>query len=66
MGTAAQTIAEWSNELRFEDIPGDVLEHAKFHVLDTLGCGLAAHATGVAGEGRADDGRAGRRSRSPR
>jgi len=53
MGTAAQTIAEWSNELRFEDIPGDVLEHAKFHVLDTLGCGLAAHATGVAGEGRA-------------
>jgi 2-methylcitrate dehydratase PrpD len=53
MGTAAQTIAEWTSGLRYEDIPADVLEHAKHHVLDTLGCGLAAHATGVAGEGRA-------------
>ena len=53
MPTAAQKISNWTTNLRFEDIPADVLEHAKQHVLDTLGCGLAAHATGVAGEGRA-------------
>src|SRR5262245_64872144 len=50
--TAAERIANWTTSLRYEDIPADVLEHAKQHVLDTLGCGLAAHATGVAGEGR--------------
>jgi 2-methylcitrate dehydratase PrpD len=53
MPTAAQQIASWAGSLRYEDIPADVLEHAKLHVLDTLGCGLAAHATGVAAEGRA-------------
>lgn len=52
MVTAAETIAGWSSGLRLEDIPPDVVEHAKLHVLDALGCGLAAHATGVAGEGR--------------
>src|SRR5204862_4345333 len=35
-----------------EDVPAEVVEHAKLHLLDTLGCGLAAHATGVASEGR--------------
>ena len=30
-----------------------MVDAAKLHILDTLGCGLAAHATGVAGEGRA-------------
>jgi 2-methylcitrate dehydratase PrpD len=53
MATAAERIASWAQSLRFEDIPRDVLEAAKQHVLDTLGCGLAAHATGVACEGRA-------------
>jgi 2-methylcitrate dehydratase PrpD len=53
MATAAETIAGWTAELELDDIPTDVIEHAKLHVLDTLGCGLAAHATGVAGEGRA-------------
>jgi len=51
--TAAETIAGWSAGLTLEDIPPEVVEHAKLHVLDALGCGLAAHATGVAGEGRA-------------
>jgi 2-methylcitrate dehydratase PrpD len=51
--TAAQRIAEWATGLRYEDVPADVAEHAKLHILDTLGCGLAAHATGVATEGRA-------------
>src|SRR5687768_9412380 len=53
MAKNAETIASWTTSLRFEDIPTDVLEHAKLHLLDTLGCGLAAHATGTAGEGRA-------------
>ncbi len=34
-------------------MPEAVREDAKLHVLDTIGCGLAAHATGVAHEGRA-------------
>jgi 2-methylcitrate dehydratase PrpD len=53
MATAAETIADWTTRIRLEDIPADVAEHAKLHILDTLGCGLAAHAAGVAGEGRA-------------
>ena len=53
MTTAAETIASWATEITLDDIPHDVREHAKLHVLDTLGCGLAAHSTGVAGEGRA-------------
>jgi 2-methylcitrate dehydratase PrpD len=52
MPTAAETIAAWATEITLHDIPQDVREHAKLHVLDTLGCGLAAHSTGVAGEGR--------------
>jgi 2-methylcitrate dehydratase PrpD len=52
MPTAAQKIADWALSLQIDEIPADVLEHAKQHVLDTLGCGLAAHATGTAGEGR--------------
>jgi 2-methylcitrate dehydratase PrpD len=53
MGTAAETIAGWATGLALDDVPEDVAEAAKLHLLDTLGCGLAAHATGVAGEGRA-------------
>ena len=53
MSTAAHTIAEWCTGLQFEDIPEGVRSDAKLHVLDTLGCGLAAHALGVATEGRA-------------
>ena len=50
--SAAQRLAEWTGSLAYEDIPPDVVEAAKLHLLDTVGCGLAAHALGVAGEGR--------------
>jgi 2-methylcitrate dehydratase PrpD len=49
---AAQRLAEWTGALSYEDIPPDVVETAKLHLLDTIGCGLAAHALGVATEGR--------------
>ncbi len=53
MTTAAETIAHWSANITLADIPADVAHHAKLHVLDALGCGLAAHGSGLAGEGRA-------------
>ena len=45
--TAAQRLAEFATTLTLDDVPSDVAHHAKLHLLDTLGCGLAAHATGV-------------------
>src|SRR5207342_2120154 len=50
--TAAERLAEFATTLTLDDVPEDVARQAKLHLLDTLGCGLAAHATGVAGEGR--------------
>jgi 2-methylcitrate dehydratase PrpD len=50
--TAARRFAEWTTGLTLEDVPADVVEAAKLHLLDTLGCGLAATALGVATEGR--------------
>jgi 2-methylcitrate dehydratase PrpD len=50
--TAAQRIAEWVHALALEDVPPDAAGHAKLHLLDALGCGLAASALGVATEGR--------------
>ena len=52
MPTAAQRFAEWATGLDFDNIPVDVCEQAKLLLLDMLGCGLAAHALGVATEGR--------------
>ena len=52
MGTAAERLAEWATGLDLGDIPGEVVEAAKLHLLDTIGCGLGAHALGVATEGR--------------
>jgi 2-methylcitrate dehydratase PrpD len=52
MGTAAQRLASFTGALSFDDIPADVVETAKLHLLDTIGCGLAAHGSGVATEGR--------------
>jgi 2-methylcitrate dehydratase PrpD len=49
---AAQTLAEFTSRLDLDAIPADVVEAAKLHLLDALGCGLAAHALGVAAEGR--------------
>jgi 2-methylcitrate dehydratase PrpD len=50
--TAAQRLAEWTTGLAVDEIPSEVAEAAKLHLLDTLGCGLAATALGVATEGR--------------
>jgi 2-methylcitrate dehydratase PrpD len=50
--TAARTIADWTTGLTLEDVPDDVVEHAKLHLLDVIGCGYAASALGVATEGR--------------
>jgi 2-methylcitrate dehydratase PrpD len=49
---AARRFAEWTTRLRLDDVPAEVAEAAKLHLLDTLGCGLAASALGVATEGR--------------
>jgi len=49
---AAERLAEFATTLTLDDVPEDVVHHAKLHLLDTLGCGLAAHATGIATEGR--------------
>jgi len=50
--TAAETIAAFATSINLDEIPVEVVEHAKLHVLDVLGCGLAAHATGNGVEGR--------------
>jgi 2-methylcitrate dehydratase PrpD len=49
---AAQTLAEFTSRLDLDAIPAEVAEAAKLHLLDTLGCGLAAHPLGIAVEGR--------------
>ena len=53
MSTAAQRIASFTSTLTYESLPEDVVRSAKLHLLDALGCGLAAHALGIGGEGRA-------------
>ena len=63
MTTAAEQFATFATTLSFDDIPSDVIEHAKDHLLDTYGCGLAASAMGVADEGRATYARARRHRR---
>ena len=52
MTTAAEQFATFATTLAYDDIPGNVIEHAKDHLLDTYGCGLAASAMGIATEGR--------------
>ena len=50
--TAAQRLVAFTTGLTLDAIPAGVAEHAKLHLLDTLGCGLAAHALDIAAEGR--------------
>ena len=45
MATIANRLAERALELSYEDIPETVLEHAKLHLLDSLGVALAAAST---------------------
>jgi len=51
--TAAERLAAFATGLACEAIPPDVVETARLHLLDTLGCGLAAHALDVATAARA-------------
>jgi 2-methylcitrate dehydratase PrpD len=48
MTTAAERLATFSSGLTAEQIPVSVQHAAKLHLLDTLGCGLAAHALDTA------------------
>lgn len=50
--TAAERLAAWALSLDLDAVPAEVVHAAKLHVLDVLGCGLAAHGLDVAGEGR--------------
>jgi 2-methylcitrate dehydratase PrpD len=52
MTTAAERFAEFATALEYDNIPKPVIEAAKLHILDALGCGLAASALGIATEGR--------------
>jgi 2-methylcitrate dehydratase PrpD len=51
MSTPATRISEFATGLEQAGIPPAVLAAARLHILDTIGCGLAAHALGVGGEG---------------
>ena len=63
MTTAAERFAELRDGARrYDDIPTEVVEAAKLHVLDALGCGLAAQRARHRGRGPHGDGRAGRRA----
>jgi len=50
--TAAERFATWVLELELEEVPPPVIEAAKLHMLDVVGCGLAAHGLDAATEGR--------------
>ena len=52
VATAAERLADWTLGLALEDVPADVIAAAKLHLLDALGCGLAASALAVGCEGR--------------
>ena len=45
--TLASSLAAFTSGLTAETVPDDVAEHARLHLLDTLGCGIAASALGA-------------------
>jgi len=49
--TAASRLAEFTATLDAAAVPAAVRQAAMLHLLDTVGCGLAAHALGVATQG---------------
>jgi len=50
--TVAESCARFAARLRWDDIPPEVRQAAKLHLLDALGCGIAAHGTDAATECR--------------
>jgi 2-methylcitrate dehydratase PrpD len=46
--TAAETFADWALKLRLEDVPSEVRHAAKRHLLDGVGCAIAAARTDAA------------------
>lgn len=46
--TAAETFASWGLGLRLEDVPPEVRHAARRHILDGVGCSIAAVRTGAA------------------
>lgn len=50
--SAARSFAEFAVGLSFDALPEDVAAVAKHHLLDCVGCGLAAHALGEGTAGR--------------
>lgn len=40
--TIAERLAAYAHALRYDDLDADTIERVKSHVIDTLGCGLAA------------------------
>lgn len=46
MSTASERLAAWAIGLSSDDLPHATIEFAREHLLDTIGCGLAAHAVG--------------------
>jgi 2-methylcitrate dehydratase PrpD len=50
--TAAERVSEFTIGLAARDIPDDVRQDAKLHLLDALGCGLASSALGLGGAAR--------------
>jgi len=50
--TAVERFADFALGLRYDALPGEVVAAAKHHLLDTVGCGLAAHALGEGDAGR--------------
>ena len=47
MSTGAERISRFALDLRLDDVPSAVVDAATLHVLDTIGCGLAARALGL-------------------
>ncbi len=50
MSTGTERISRFTADLSWHDIPAQVVAAARLHIVDTIGCGLAARALGVGGE----------------
>ena len=43
MTTLAQRLGHWAADLRYEDLPPEVVHQAKRMIIDTLGCALGGY-----------------------